>query len=192
MQRLTIAAGALAIACLATPAFSMGGGGGGGYGGGMMGSTPTFDDYTVALRLIHHQQYAEAIPHLDAALAQRPHDADILNYEGYTHRMVGDYQSSLDYYKRALAIDPDHKGVHEYLGELYLQMNDQASAQNELTTLATLCPSGCDERDALTKALSAYTPPAGTASNSTTATPVPATPSTGTAQTTPAATTTSQ
>ena len=192
MRKLTIAAGALAVACMATPAISMGGGGGGGYGGGMMGSTPAFDDYAVAMRLIRHQQYAEAIPHLDAVLAVRKRDADVLNYEGYTHRMVGDYASSLDYYKRALAIDPDHKGVHEYLGELYLQMNDQASAQSELTTLATLCPSGCDERDALTKALAAYAPPAGTAANTTapaTPTATPATPATGTAQTTPAATT---
>jgi tetratricopeptide (TPR) repeat protein len=190
MRKLAIAAAALAIVCMATPAISMGSGGSGmGYGGGgMMSGAATFDDYAVAMRLIHHQQYAEAIPHLDAALSQRPRSADILNYEGYTHRMVGDYQSSLDYYKRALAIDPDHKGVHEYLGELYLQMNDQASAQNELTTLATLCPSGCDERDALTKALASYAPPAGTAAN-TTAPTAPTTPATGTAQTTPAATT---
>ena len=194
MRGLAIAAGALAVACMASPAISMGGGGAGYGGGGMMSPMgATFDDYSVALRLIHHQQYAEAIPHLDAALAQRPRNADILNYEGFTHRMVGDYQSSLDYYKRALAIDPDHKGVHEYLGELYLQMHDQASAQNELTTLATLCPSGCDERDALTKALAAYAPPAAAANTAVPATPTaPATPATGTAQTTPAATTTSQ
>ncbi len=190
MRRFTIAAGALLAVSIAAPALAMGGGGGGGgYGGGMMGDMPTFNDYAVAMRLIHHEQYAEAIPHLDAALAQRPRDADILNYEGYTHRMVGDYQSSLDYYKRALAIDPDHKGVHEYLGELYLQMHDQASAQNELQTLASLCPSGCDEKDALTKALAAYAPPAGTASNTATTPTVATAPQTGTAQTTPAATT---
>jgi tetratricopeptide (TPR) repeat protein len=124
--------------------------------------TPTYSDYQMAVRLIRHEKYAEAIPHLEAALADKPHDADILNYLGYTKRMTGDYPSSLDYYKRALAIDPNHKGVHEYLGELYLQMHDQPSAQKELDTLASLCPSGCDERDALTKALAAYTPPAGT------------------------------
>jgi tetratricopeptide (TPR) repeat protein len=83
--------------------------------------------------------------------------------------MLGDYSSSLDFYKRALAIDPDHKGVHEYLGELYLQMNNLPAAQGELTTLASLCPSGCDERDMLTKAIAAYVPPAG-------ATPATATP----------------
>jgi hypothetical protein len=167
MRNLMLASAvATTLVLLTGPSFSMGGGGGGGggggsYGGGLSGGTASFDDYKVAVRLIKHQQYAEAIPHLNLALADKPHDADILNYLGFTHRMVGDYTGSLDYYKRALAIDPNHKGVHEYLGELYLQMNDMASAQNELTTLASLCPSGCDERDVLTKAIAAYTPPAG-------------------------------
>ena len=53
--------------------------------------------------------------------------------------------------------------------ELYLQMHDQALAQRELDTLTTLCPSGCDERDVLTKAMAAYVPPTG-------ATPAAATP----------------
>ena len=167
MQKLLLATvAATAILTLTAPSFSMGGGGGGG-GGGYGGSESfpssgaTFDEYTVAVRLIKHEKYADAIPHLELALADKPHSADILNYLGYTHRMLGDYSSSLDFYKRALAIDPDHKGVHEYLGELYLQMNNLPAAQGELTTLASLCPSGCDERDMLTKAIAAYVPPAG-------------------------------
>ena len=178
---------ATSVTLLTAPSFSMGGGGGGGgggsYGGGLgnTGSSASFDDYTVAVRLIKHEKYSEAIPHLELALANKPHSADILNYLGYTHRMLGDYPSSLDFYKRALAIDPDHKGVHEYLGELYLQMHDMASAQAELTTLGGLCPSGCDERDVLTKAIAAYVPPAGS-------TPVAAaSPGTPTAPATPTA-----
>jgi len=148
----------------------MGGGGGGGYGG--FNSTPqmTFDDYTTAKRLIKHQDYAKAIPHLEATLAKRPHDADVLNYLGYTHRMVGvgetdasrnnDFRMSLTYYQQALAIDPNHRGVHEYLGELYLQMNDLNKAHSEMNQLVILCPDGCDERDTLNKSLAAYVPPA--------------------------------
>jgi len=161
---------ATSLMALTTPSFSMGGGGGGGnmgYGGGIQ-SDATFDDYATAVRLIKHEKYAEAIPHLDAALANRPHSADILNYLGYTHRMVGmtytdagrdgEFKMSLDYYQRALAIDPNHRGVHEYLGELYLQMHDMTSAQKEQATLASLCPSGCDERETLDKAIAAYAP----------------------------------
>jgi tetratricopeptide (TPR) repeat protein len=157
----------------------MGGGGGGGSIGGSMGyggtTAPEADDYKVALRLIKHEQYKDAIPHLLMAHANRPQDADILNYLGYTNRMTGNFDSSLNYYKQALTIDPNHKGVHEYLGELYLQMHDQASAQHELDTLSTLCPSGCEERDVLTKAVAAYVPPA----SATPAAATPATPATG-------------
>ena len=151
---------AAAVFALATPSFSMGGGGSGtgGYSGGA--DAPTMSDYAVAVRLIKHEKYAEAIPHLLIALADKPTDADILNYLGYTKRMTGNFPDSLDYYKRALASNPAHRGAHEYLGELYLQMHDPASAQKELDTLASLCPDGCDERDTLTKAIAAYVPPA--------------------------------
>ena len=189
MRKIILAtAVATSLVAVTTPSFSMGGGGGGnmGYGGGMQ-SDAVFDDYATAVRLIKHEKYAEAIPHLDAALANRPHSADILNYLGYTHRMVGDLTGSFDYYKRALAINPDHKGVHEYLGELYLQMHDQASAQHELDTLASLCPSGCDERDTLTKAIATYASNAAPATASAPVTPAtaaaPATPATSTAPT---------
>ena len=173
MRKLMLCTIAVLAVASTTPAGAMGGGGGGGGGGSYGGSFPSSgpslssDDYTIAMRLIKHKQYAEAIPHLQMVLADKPHDADILNYLGFTKRMVGDYDASLDYYTRALAIDPNHKGVHEYLGELYLQKNDLPSAQKELTTLATLCPSGCDEKDALTKAIGDYKPPAAAATPAT-------------------------
>lgn len=142
---------------LALPVFGMGGGGGGGYGGnGMSNSDPGFEAYAQALRLIKFEKFGDAIPYLDVALQQRPHSANILNYEGYAHRMIGDYSGSLDYYNRALAIDPNHKGVHEYLGELYLQTKQLEKAQAELAVLDRLCPSGCDEKETLTASIAKY------------------------------------
>jgi Tfp pilus assembly protein PilF len=139
-------------------------------------SAPTMlrTEYQLALHLIQHKQYAEAIPHLESALADKPQDTNALNYLGYAKSMVADYDSALYYYQRALAIDPNHRGVHENLGQLYLAKNDLASAQKELATLATLCASGCDERDTLAKAIADYKP---------TVTPTPS------AATSPAATT---
>jgi tetratricopeptide (TPR) repeat protein len=158
MNRTVILAAAAALALSSAGALAMGGGGGG-YGGGyggMSGNMPAVDDYSMALRLIHREKYAEAIPYLDRALAAHQHSADILNYEGYTHRMVGDLQTSYGYYQQALTIDPDHKGVHEYLGELYLMMRNMDKANAELAELTRLCPSGCDEKDALVKAIGDY------------------------------------
>jgi tetratricopeptide (TPR) repeat protein len=132
---------------------------GGGYGSGgqaTQSSNSGFDDYATALRMIKYEKYADAIPYLNRALAQRPNNADILNYLGFTHRMLGDYPGSLDYYQRALARNPDHKGAHEYLGELYLNMHQPAAAHGQLDELVRLCPDGCDERDTLTKSIAAY------------------------------------
>jgi len=171
MRRTLLSAAACLLA--GTSAFAMGGGGGGGYGNFSSTTMPTFDDYAVAKRLIRHEEYAKAIPHLMTALQKRPHDADILNYLGYSHRMVGvgerdaardnDFKMSLDFYQSALAIDPTHRGVHEYLGELFLQMNNLNAAHHEMNELVILCPDGCDERDALSKALAAYVPPSAAA-----------------------------
>jgi tetratricopeptide (TPR) repeat protein len=176
---LLTAAAALAIAC-SSPIFGMGGGGGGmmggGYGGGGHGMANTEDDYSTAVRLIHREKYADAIPYLNRSLAERPHSANTLSYLGYTHRMLGDYPGSLDYYQRALAIDPDHKGAHEYLGELYLMMHDSSSANAQLAELTRLCPDSCDEKDALTKALADYhasAQAATTQTSATTTTPAP-------------------
>ena len=151
-----------AIALSASVSFGMGGGGGGGmggysggYGGGLR-SSAGFDDYATAVRLIKHEKYDEAVPYLNRALRERPDNADVLNYLGYTHRQLGDYTGSLDFYQRALARDPDHKGVHEYLGELYLKMNRLGDAQAQLAELTRLCADGCEEKDVLTKAIADY------------------------------------
>lgn len=155
MRRTWLVLGTAALLTAMTmPSFSM--------GGGTTSTGGIYDEYNIAVRLIKHEQYADAIPHLLTALNSQPNNADILNYLGFTKRKTGDFPAALDYYKRALAIDPEHKGAHEYLGELYLQMNDLDSAKGELATLATLCPDGCEERDTLAAAISGYVPPGST------------------------------
>jgi tetratricopeptide (TPR) repeat protein len=165
MRGLFILAAASALTVAAIVDASAMGGVGGGYTAspnfGNMSAAPS--EYAAAVRLIKHDKCAEALPHLNNALQKRPDDADVLNYLGYCQRIIGNYQFSLDYYAKALTIDPNHKGVHEYLGELYLKMNQLDKANSELTALATLCPRGCDERDTLTKAIAAYQPPAAAA-----------------------------
>ncbi|HEY5338469.1 MAG TPA: tetratricopeptide repeat protein [Rhizomicrobium sp.] len=151
---------AIALCCAASFALASGGGGGmggmGSYGGMGNGGAQSVDNYSTALRFIRREEYAKAIPYLDNALADRPHSADILNYLGLTHRMVGDLTGSLVFYQKALAINPDHKGVHEYLGELYLMMHDSASADAQLAELTRICTSGCEEKDLLAKAIADY------------------------------------
>ena len=179
---LLIGAASVALCCATAFAMASGGGGGmggmGGYGGFGNGGSQSVDNYSTALRFIRRQEYANAIPYLNNALADRPHSADILNYLGLTHRMVGDLTGSLAFYQKALSINPDHKGVHEYLGELYLMMHDSASADAQLAELTRLCPTDCDEKDQLTKAIADYhanAHPAATATAAPAATSAPAT-----------------
>ncbi len=169
MKIITLFATAAMVSALGAAALAQdmrghdnGTGGAGSSGAGMMQGTSSMDEdpYYTAVRLIHHEKFADAIPYLDNALAARPKSATVLSYEGYAHTMVGDYGLAQDYLQRALASDPDHKAAHQYLGELYLAKHDASSANGQLAELTRLCPDGCDERDALQKAIAAAAPPA--------------------------------
>jgi tetratricopeptide (TPR) repeat protein len=120
------------------------------------GTAPQENDYANGRRLIHFGKYAEAIPFLNSAHLEQPHNADILAFLGYAHHMTGDNDLALDLYKVALQENPDHLLAHEYLGELYLSLNYLPPAQEQLARLDQLCPSGCDERDALAKAIATF------------------------------------
>ena len=133
-------------------------GGAGARGTGMLGGTSSMgeDPYRTAIRLIHHEKYAEAIPYIDQAAVDKPQNANVLSYAGYAHAKIGEYGTSLDYLQKALAQDPDHKAARQYLGEDYLAMHNLTAANTQLTELARICPSGCDEKDALTKEIADY------------------------------------
>tara|TARA_B110000444_G_scaffold33472_1_gene28827 strand:+ start:56 stop:532 length:477 start_codon:yes stop_codon:yes gene_type:complete len=67
---------------------------------------------------------------------------DILNYLGFTLRKVGKFEQAEKYYLKGLEIKPNHNGINEYLGELYIQTNrmDKAKAR-----LAVLKNCNCEE-----------------------------------------------
>jgi tetratricopeptide (TPR) repeat protein len=116
----------------------------------------TSDEYEDAVDLIEDQKYEEAIVKLNEANAKYPNSADVLNYLGYCNRKLNRLEPAMDFYRKALAIDSKHKGVHEYLGELFLQMNNLKKAEKELATLGLLCPDGCEEQEDLKEAIDAY------------------------------------
>ena len=109
-----------------------------------------------AVYFIKGEKYDEAIPLLKQVVADNPKDADAWNYLGYASRKLGRKEDAMGYYQKALAIDPKHKGAHEYLGELYLQLDDLPKAEAELATLKTLCPGGCEEVEELEANIADY------------------------------------
>jgi tetratricopeptide (TPR) repeat protein len=113
-------------------------------------------NYAAGLKLAKAGQCQNAIPQFNLALQANSKDANALNMLGFCNRKLGNFPASLDDYNKALAIDPKHRGAHEYLGELYLDMKQPDKAQAELKTLDDLCTFGCEEYDDLKKAITAY------------------------------------
>jgi hypothetical protein len=129
--------------------------------GGGMSSNPlpmggNSDDYEAGLRLIRHEEYADAIPHLERAFVTHSHSAALLNDLGLAHRKLGHYSTSMGFIRQALKEDPNNDDAYEDLGELYLTLHDLPSAQAQMTELARVCPSGCDNRTALSKSIAAF------------------------------------
>ena len=60
---------------------------------------------------------------------------DILNYLGFTLRKAGKYEQAEKYYLQGLEIKPDHNGINEYLGELYVKTNRIGKANERLAVL---------------------------------------------------------
>lgn len=87
----------------------------------------------------------KAIMLLDRVVADNPRDADAYNYLGYSYRKLGNRDQALAHYMRALDIDSNHRGALEYLGELYLDMNDLPNAEEMLGRLSRVCGPRCAE-----------------------------------------------
>jgi len=102
--------------------------------------------YSEGERLVKAKDYAKAIPVLEKALMEDVRDADANNLLGYSYRKMGNTQSALNYYQRALQLNPNHRGANEYLGQLYVEMKDLPKAEERLAKLGTLCaPATCEE-----------------------------------------------
>jgi tetratricopeptide (TPR) repeat protein len=106
--------------------------------------------------LISDEKYDQAITELDMALRDDPDNADMLNLMAYSHRKLGHFEIALDYYQKALQIEPEHLGANEYLGELYLQMGQLGKAEERLEVLDKECFFGCEEYDELEAAIADY------------------------------------
>ena len=88
------------------------------------------------------KRYEKAQKLLLKSNKKKPLQADTLNYLGFTTRKLGDYEKGEKYYLQGLAIKPDHIGINEYLGELYVVTNRMDLAKERLKVLETC---NCEE-----------------------------------------------
>ena len=83
------------------------------------------------------------------AVSLDPESADALNMLAYSQRQLGDLETAIENYNRALALDPDHEGAREYLGEALLLAGDLDGAKRQLKELERICPQGCEALEEL-------------------------------------------
>ncbi len=81
------------------------------------------------------KHYTQAFGKLEKALKSDKKNPDILNYMGYTSRKVGNFDQAEKFYLKGLSIKPNHNGINEYLGELYVQTNRIDKANERLEVL---------------------------------------------------------
>ena len=90
--------------------------------------------------------YAQAFKKLEKAYSSDSKNPDILNYLGYTSRKIGNFEQAEKFYLKGLSIKPNHNGINEYLGELYVQTNRIDKANERLEVLKNC---NCPEYDQL-------------------------------------------
>ena len=79
--------------------------------------------------------YSQAFKKFEKAYSSDKKNPDILNYMGYTSRKIGNFEQAEKFYLTGLSIKPDHNGINEYLGELYVQTNRIDKANERLDVL---------------------------------------------------------
>ncbi len=109
-------------------------------------------------KAIETKDFKGAVGHLSKAVQEEPKNADAHSMLGYSYRKVGTFDKSMEHYQAALKIDSNHRSAQEYLGELYLDMNQPDNAEKQLVTFKKACPffGKCEEFEDLKKAIDAY------------------------------------
>ena len=124
------------------------------------GSSKIKSDYEKAVSLIKsakkydkngksdkaEKRYEKAFKLLLVSNKKKPNNPDILNYLGFTSRKLGEFKKGENYYLEGLAIEPNHVGINEYLGELYVVTNRIELAKERLNVLINC---NCEEYNEL-------------------------------------------
>ena len=138
---------AAALLFMAGAAFALGSGGGGEDKSGPLAAIE---------KNIEAGEYERALADLEVHIEKNRTSADAFNWLGYANRKLGRLQQAQKAYARALFLDPDHKGAHEYAGELRLMLGDLEGAEKHLAELDRICLLGCEEYDELKAEIAAW------------------------------------
>ena len=113
-------------------------------------------DYAAGKAAMDRKDWSEAVKRFQVAERRQPDNADLQNHLGYAHRNLRRMPAALRHYQRALALNPRHRGAHEYIGEAYLMLDDLAAAERHVAALRGICLLPCEELADLEKAVTEY------------------------------------
>ena len=113
-------------------------------------------DYAAGRAAIKAGDDTRALGSFQAALKRFPDAADLHNELGFTHRRLRQMNEAFKHYGRALDLNPQHRGAHEYIGEAYLIVGDVDRARFHLAALKSICLLPCEELKDLEKAIAEH------------------------------------
>jgi Flp pilus assembly protein TadD len=113
-------------------------------------------DYAAGKVALERKDWREAARRFGQAALRDPDNADLQNYLGYSYRNLGQLDAAFQHYRRALALNPRHRGAHEYAGEAYLMVGDLARAEEHLEALRKICLLPCEELGDLERQIAEY------------------------------------
>lgn len=111
-------------------------------------------DLTSVRAKIKAKDFKAALAELKPLLDTHQH-ADVYNLMGFSLRKSGDMKQAATFYAKALDFNAEHKGALEYQGEMFVELGEVDKAKANHAKLVKLCPTGCEEREDLEKAIAA-------------------------------------
>jgi len=114
------------------------------------------EDYAAGKRAVEKKDWTEATRLFQRAEIRHPDHADLQTILGYSYRNLKQYDLAFRHYRRAIELDPRHRGAHEYIGETYLMTGDLPGAERHLAALKKICLLPCEELKDLERAIAEY------------------------------------
>jgi Flp pilus assembly protein TadD len=114
------------------------------------------DSYARGERALKDGDWKLAIKYLERAAKLSPRDPDGFNLLAYSYRRLGKLDPAFANYEKALSLDPEHRGAHEYVGEAYLMVGELEKAEQHLSKLEEICDGSCTEAKKLENAIARF------------------------------------
>ena len=135
---------------------SSGGMGSSGDGDGMILGSNYNSELSEIIINVKNEEFKIALDSLENFVYENPNDVNGWNYIGFVSRKLKKYEDAERYYAAGLEINPNHVGILEYQGELYLETNRLELAKENLVKLSELCIFNCTEKKELANLIEMY------------------------------------